>query len=195
MSELTEKVEHTKGHVRTAYHTLHTYQKELRDRRAEEFAAAKGCLRCRGRGWVVTWDTLDSLSGCYAEYGGCPDAEVNAEAHGPDAPVDHSKENKYDRLRGFKVEVVQTDVERDTLAKLQQAVDDAKNQEKYAIAAATPKRGRIVKVVKGRKVRKGTEGEVFWVGEDRFRPYSQRVGFKTDAGDKHFTAAGNVEVI
>ncbi len=195
MSEITDRVEHAKNVRVLAYETLHVYQKELRDRRAEEFATAKGCPRCRGRGWVVTWDTLDSLSGCYAEYGTCPDAEVNAEAHGPHAPVDHSKATKYDHLRGFKVEVVQTDVERETLKTLQQAVDDAVNQEEYAQTAAAPLRGRIVKVVKGRKVAKGTEGEVFWVGEDRFHHGAQRVGFKTDAGDKHFTAAGNVEVI
>ena len=27
----------------------------------KSFADAGGCDRCRGRGWVVTWDTLDCV--------------------------------------------------------------------------------------------------------------------------------------
>lgn len=66
--------------------------------------------------------------------------------------------------------------------------------------AATPAKGKRVKVVKGRKVPVGTEGTVFWEGEDRYaRDYGlgkpRRVGFKDDAGAKWFTAASNVEVI
>ena len=130
MSEITERVEHAKQASTLAWDTLRCYEKELRTKRAEEFAAAKGCLRCRGRGWVVVWDTLDSLSGCYAEYGSCPDTETNPEAHGPDAPVDHSKLTKYDSNRGFRIEGVQSDVERKTLEVLRESLDDAENQEK-----------------------------------------------------------------
>ncbi len=53
-------------------------------------------------------------------------------------------------------------------------------------------RGREVKVVKGRKVPVGTAGQVFWYGQTQ---YGWRVGFTTAAGEKHFTAASNVEVV
>lgn len=55
-------------------------------------------------------------------------------------------------------------------------------------------RGRVVKVVKGRKVPVGTEGTVFWLGEDKFGN-GYRVGFETPTGEKHFTALSNVEAL
>lgn len=58
--------------------------------------------------------------------------------------------------------------------------------------AAVPRKGRLVRVVKGRKVPVGTEGTVIWYGEGR---YGVRVGLK-DADEKvHWTAASNVEVV
>lgn len=61
-----------------------------------------------------------------------------------------------------------------------------------AVAAAhRVTKGREVVVVKGRKVPKGTTGEVFWTGESTWGP---RVGFKDAAGTVHWTAMGNVEV-
>lgn len=61
-----------------------------------------------------------------------------------------------------------------------------------AIEAALPTPGARVKVVRGRKVPKGTEGKVFWRGNSG---WGDSVGFKTDAGEKHFTAERNVEVL
>lgn len=51
-------------------------------------------------------------------------------------------------------------------------------------------RGASVKVVKGRKVPIGTEGEVFWLGD---KGWGYSVGFKTSEGEKHFTSISNVE--
>ena len=92
-------------------------------------------------------------------------------------------------------------------------------------AANTPDNGKRVRVVKGRKVPVGTEGTVFWFGKERefgqcprggykaeakrLVAYARmicgpdgkgdkegfRVGIQTDAGEKVFTAATNVEVI
>lgn len=57
-----------------------------------------------------------------------------------------------------------------------------------------------IKVVKGRKVPKGTEGVVFWLQRvdpskygDLWGIYSYtRIGFKDDAGNTHFTNLDNV---
>lgn len=67
--------------------------------------------------------------------------------------------------------------------------------------AATPRKGKTVEVIRGRKVPIGTRGEVFWYGEgknfDRWGRGSapMRVGFKDAAGETHWTDAYNVEVV
>src|SRR4051794_1476976 len=63
--------------------------------------------------------------------------------------------------------------------------------------------GKRVRVVKGRKIAKGTEGTIGWLGEDRYSgsrygtwgPTKRRIRLDTDDGERTFTAAGNVEVI
>lgn len=55
-----------------------------------------------------------------------------------------------------------------------------------------PRRGKVVRVVKGRKVPKGTEGRVFWYGTTQ---YGRSVGIELNDGTKVFTAEYNVLVI
>jgi hypothetical protein len=64
--------------------------------------------------------------------------------------------------------------------------------------ARTPAFGKLVKVVKGRKVPVGTQGEVSWTGFDKYafggKP-KLRIGIRLLDGTTVFTAASNVEVI
>jgi hypothetical protein len=53
-------------------------------------------------------------------------------------------------------------------------------------------KGQTVEVVRGRKVPKGTVGQIVWIGEDSFG--NARVGIKTAEGETVFTAQTNVEV-
>lgn len=53
-------------------------------------------------------------------------------------------------------------------------------------------KGKLVEVVRGRKVPVGTKGVLIWIGASRF---GDRVGVKDEAGEVHWTAAGNVEVV
>ena len=53
-------------------------------------------------------------------------------------------------------------------------------------------RGRLVQVVKGRKVPVGLVGEVIWMGDGQ---WGTRVGIKDTAGDVHWTALTNVAVV
>jgi hypothetical protein len=63
--------------------------------------------------------------------------------------------------------------------------------------------GKRVRVIKGRKVPKGTEGVIGWLGEDQYSgsrygtwgPTKRRIRLDSDDGEKTFIAAGNVEVI
>lgn len=65
--------------------------------------------------------------------------------------------------------------------------------------AARPSVGKTVKVVRGRKVPKGTVGEVVWYGKGRpFKPWLPapvRVGVRDANGTVHWTDAKNVEVV
>lgn len=67
--------------------------------------------------------------------------------------------------------------------------------------AAKPAKGKVVTVVRGRKVPQGTTGEVIWIGAGKAYSWSQakwgvpqRVGIKDATGTVHWTAATNVEV-
>lgn len=78
--------------------------------------------------------------------------------------------------------------ERDRVAKEKRAAEEAARE------AATPYRGKRVKVVRGRKVAKGTTGIVGWYGQCRYGN-GYRVGIDTAAGERVWTNARNVEVV
>jgi len=69
---------------------------------------------------------------------------------------------------------------------------EAARREREREEAAAPRRGRTVRVVRGRKVPLGTTGTVGWYGETR---YGIRVGIDTDKGERVWTDANNVEVV
>lgn len=51
---------------------------------------------------------------------------------------------------------------------------------------------KLVRVVRGRKLPIGTEGEIFWMGNTKFGP---SIGLRLIDGEKVFTSPRNVEVI
>jgi len=53
-------------------------------------------------------------------------------------------------------------------------------------------KGARVKVTQGRKAI-GTTGTVFWIGEDKYREGSKRLGIHGDDGETHWISADNVE--
>ena len=67
--------------------------------------------------------------------------------------------------------------------------------------AHTITKGKIVKVVKGRKVPLGTVGEVFWMEHVNYDSYNRRcgetikVGIKDSNGNKYYTYINNLEVV
>ena len=73
-----------------------------------------------------------------------------------------------------------------------QARAEALAEENAKKAMTKPRVGSMVTVVSGRKVKKGTRGEVTWMGPG----YSggTRLGIKDAAGKTHWTDASNVEV-
>lgn len=150
----------------------------------------EGCGRCRGRGWVVIWDTMDSMSGCYAEFGDCPDPDCTPETRA--ASGLRPGGDKYDRNRGVKViepKDLKTPGEEEAYAVILAEVRAAEAALVAAEDAAYVGKGTEVVVFKGRKVPIGTEARVFWIGDGR---YGTRVGMTDAAGETHWSAAGNV---
>lgn len=58
--------------------------------------------------------------------------------------------------------------------------------------AITPSKGKMLVVVRGRKLPHGTSGVCFWAGDTRF---GRSVGLKLANGKKVFTAEHNVKVV
>jgi|GEM_PF-5926192 len=61
--------------------------------------------------------------------------------------------------------------------------------------AARPAKGKILRVIKGRKTPIGTTGECIWEGPDKYRAHGRRVGIKDHRGEVHWTSSNNVEVV
>jgi len=60
--------------------------------------------------------------------------------------------------------------------------------------AKTPEKGKVCKVVKGRKVPIGTIGVVFWFGPERYSN-GRKVGLVDSQGVAHWTYEGNLEAV
>ena len=162
----------------------------------EEFVSKCGCESCHGRGWVVTWDTMDSMTGCYAEFGGCPNKDCT-DATRKATGLDASTYSKYDRNRGisdpFENSVYFQHVEKliETAQKLE---TDSKNIRTHA------RKGDDVVVVKGRKTPVGTTGRIFWIANQpiyvgRGVVGGTKCGIQPAVGSIYWTYLENVEII
>lgn len=126
------------------------------------FNLSGGCKECRGRGWVVVWDTMDMMDGSCAEYGNCPNLECNEETRKKSGL--HPSYNKYDGLRGTKCSF--GEVFKKTYGHLTEAHVEARvtkerlNKERYIFI-----KGDKVVVTRGRKVPLGTIGVIAYIGE------------------------------
>lgn len=192
----TDTVRAARSELDAAREAEHVFRVAVRKRAEAAWDAGPGCQRCKGRGWVVTWDTLDSLSGCYAEYGGCPAEGCTPETREASglrpAPLLHDRWH-------FGVKVPDpmdslTPDEAREFSALQGRLKAAEAAVVSAEAGSVVSRGAHVRVVKGRKVPRGTEGEVIWTGKDRYRGLP-RIGLKDRKDKVHWTALANCELI
>lgn len=135
----------------------------LRALMEKEFAAKGGCEKCGGRGWVVVWDTMDSMTGCYAEYGSCPDpacTEATRKASG--LKPYHSK---YDGLRGVADPITTHPAYSTLILPLQKLYDELDRKFRdveYQHRSPFAKGDRVV-VARGRKLPIGTVGRIAYI--------------------------------
>ena len=157
-----------------------------------EWRDAGGCEKCRGRGWVVVWDTLDSLSGCYHESGPCPNPDCTPESR--ERTGFQPGHNKYDQYHeGATVEPMDSvnATEKLAQARIKFELKAARAHEDAIKEQSTVRKGVVLKVVLGRKVPQGTVGRVFWLGVSYGKP---RVGLKDSSGEVFWTALSNCEL-
>lgn len=133
---------------------------------------------------------------------------------------------EYASTRGWSYcNTASVDATPETLAAYQAWQDEQHRVEQARLAKRekqTPAKGKLVRVIKGRKVPLDTEGTVFWIGRQRefgtlprngyvahdreMHAYARslgvldprdglRVGFITESGEKFFTNAMNIEVL
>lgn len=165
----------------------------------ERFVAVGGCKACHGRGWYVAWDTLDSLSGCYAEYGACKEPGCTEETRKATG-LDLSYDDKYNKLRGVDVPRLR-ELDPSYVA-LTAATEKeyARLLEKLRLTqyACEPKKGDKVIVTRGRP--KDKQGNVMPVGTISFVAYAKegrcllKLDWEDRAADGTWTTSHNLEV-
>ena len=143
---------------------LRLLSETARDEALQKFESEDGCNECRGRGWIVTWDTLDSMSGGLAEYGSCPENEctdMTREASGY-----HPTNSQYDRNRGSTWSPAYSPEIQELHSRLEQAKSKLENDIRDEERRWMPAAGKVVKVVqssRGRKARRVPVGVVGYV--------------------------------
>ena len=81
---------------------LRQVRSEIKEYDKNLFLSNGGCTTCDGRGWIVTWDTLDCMNGSYADYSECTNTNCTPDTRKASGML--PRRNKYDRNRGTRVE-------------------------------------------------------------------------------------------
>ena len=171
-------------------------KRNVKARDDKRFEKAGGCNTCCGRGGIVIWDTLDSMSGCYAEYNDCPNEGCTYETRELSGLL--PRNSKYDRNRCSQWFPNYTEGETAKLQKLQKKIDLLERDISLENSRWSPAKGKLVKVVKegkGRKDRRvpiGVQGIVLNCFTNNWG--TSKVIILDRHGQKHFPAASYVEV-
>ena len=149
--------------------SLHREKGEIREAvfnlAVSNFQENDGCNQCRGRGWIVTWDTMDSMSGCYHESAACDREECTSESRAKSGLF--PRNNKYDNFhRDSAWSPVYTEEQSARIAEIDREIRDLTSEIKEEEYRLTPAVNKLIRVVsagrgpKSRRVPVGTEGLV-----------------------------------
>ncbi len=172
----------------TAAERVRDHNERVRREAEERFAALGGCGTCRGRGWVVTWDTLDCMQGSYAEYDSCGEEACTPATR--EASGYHPTNLKYDRNRSSVwYPPAHEEAHREQLVR----ASERANAELYdEVERWTPAAGKLVEVVKAGGGKKAFRVPVGTIGLVK-RVFTNDWGTAkavvvTEEGAKHFPA-------
>jgi hypothetical protein len=147
-------------------------QRSLYEKLEREFKANDGCSTCRGRGWIVVWDTMDSPSGCYAEYGNCTNPKCTLASRKKSGLHPHM--TKYDFALDVRSPMLDDSMQ--NIIKLH--MTEAQRYVEQVNRMRNVNKNDDVIIVKGRH-NVGTSGRVFWKGMSQ---YGFRIGLNTADG-------------
>ena len=162
---LENQVDDLKDLIADCKEQLAILNSNVKDKAMERFVSSGGCNHCRGRGWVVTWDTLDCMQGSYATYGRCKAEGCTEESRAASGlkPV-NVKHDRWNANSLWKPEYTAEEAENAHFLNSQIAKLNIELEREIDIWS--PCKGKIVKVIKaggGRKERRvplGIEGIV-----------------------------------
>lgn len=144
---------------------------------------------------MVTWDTLDSLTGCYAEYGNCPEESCTSETR-KISGIDLSIETKYDRQRGTDFVSAKASTWTDSEVNAERIFQKIISTQESKVAELKQKwamrPGVEVTVSRGRDLPVGSTGIVFWVGRNSWG--TVKIGARKQSGEVFWTSANSVFV-
>jgi len=187
--------------IRSEMCALHDRRDELveiaKARGIQRFEDANGCHRCRGRGWVVTWDTMDILDGSAADYGDCPEKSCTPETR--KASGLYPENNRYDHNRYTTWAHFHdlAEAERDEWFGIDPQLTILNDRYNNTEMAARPTKGKLVEVIAKARSRNsaavGVVGKVFWYGCNDWG--TVKVGIMDIDGNKHYTTEKSVTVL
>lgn len=179
-----------------ASETFQAFNQDAKARAAAKFKADGGCDSCRGRGWIVTWDTLDCMRGSYHESRECPEEVCTADTRQVSGLAPFN--SKYDRYHGNSTwEMPSADqVELNRLSEVFDQALQALKEEEHRWSVA---KGKLVKVVRSGGGRKkfrtpvDTEGLVVRVFVNDYG--TEKAVIVTQEGEKFFPTVNQLNVI
>ena len=164
----------------------------------KRFKINNGCNECRGRGWVVTWDSMDSSSGCYAEYGSCKNKNCNEASR--DLSGFYPSSSKYDKINGTLWEPKYTEKEKEALSSLEIAKRDLDIKINEETRRWQPSYGKVVTVFKESRVRNkerrvpiGTSGIILKLVSTKWG--TQKLIIRDSDGNQWWPTISQVKVI
>ena len=180
---------------------LHDRRDELnaiaKERGIQRFEDANGCNRCRGRGWVVTWDTMDVLDGSAADYGDCPEKSCTPETRKASGLYPENTRYDHNRYTTWAHFHDMTEAERDEWFGIDPQLTILNDRYNSTEMAARPTKGKLVEVISKARSRNsaavGVVGKVFWYGCNDWGTI--KVGMLDIDGNKHWTTEKAVKVL
>ena len=168
-----------------------------KQRRIEKFEAANGCAKCRGRGWLVTWDTMDILDGSAADYSDCPEKGCNAETRKTSGLYPTNNKYDYNRRSRWNESDEMSEAERDEYYRTDARLVALGLERQGIYDRHTVRKGKLVEVMRKSRTRNsaqvGVVGKVFWHGVSDYG--TVKVGLMDTEGQKHWTTESAVKVV
>lgn len=160
----TSKVNDLEKKIESYKDRLSEIDQIARKRDLDTFTSNNGCDECAGRGWIVSWDTLDCVHGTYAQYASCPNEECTRDTRQASGfkPVN----TKYDKLQGTVYTPAYTDGESDEICDINLQITDIKrllSEENARWSVCAGKIVEVKRVMRGKKAKRvpvGTTGIV-----------------------------------